>query len=208
MSLITLNEYKLAVGIPVTDTSKDAQVQQALDWATDVIRLYTGRDFDADPVTETRTFAYDGSGFLDIDDASAVTAVSVNNRTVSPQYYVLGPDNGGHDGIYAWIENLPHYEQFHSAFEMGFTRNEDRTGLGGGRPLRASVTGTFGFPDVPPAIKQAVVWITAAYVQQPGPFISESIEGYSRTTALPGSANTALPARAQEVLDLYVSPNL
>src|SRR5688500_5264382 len=87
--LLTLTEYKNYAGIPLTDATHDTQLSKLLAAASLAIRNYTDRSFNTTTVAETRPFVYDGSGFLDIDDATAITAVSMTFTMGDPQ--VLEP---------------------------------------------------------------------------------------------------------------------
>ena len=201
--LATLAEVKTAIGIPSANTQKDDQINQAITWASALIRKVTDRDFGTATVTEEREYLYDGSGFLEVDDLSDLTEVAINGGVIDLTLVALGPDRAP-DGVYYWIEGLPTSRPYGSP-EMGFTRNEDTLPSRILQaPARAQVSATFGWPTVPTAVKQAVIWTVANFIANPSPFISESIEGYSRTRALPAGADTALPARAVDVLGLYV----
>lgn len=202
-ALITRNEYKTLAG--VEGSAKDDKIDTLIPFVSDAVRKYTDRDFAAAPTTTTRTYRYDGSGYLDIDDVSSITAVTFQPGGSTPSFWTAQPDD---TPIYWWLE-LPSIRQ--PSPEMGFTRNEDLFGS----PLVASVavTGTFGWPGgtggVPGEVKMAAVWTLAAWIDNPLPYVSESIEGYSRTQALPAGIRDAIPQRAQSLLDLYQrSPTL
>jgi hypothetical protein len=106
--------------------------------------------------------------------------------------------------VFWWLD-LPLLERGRST-AMGFTRNEDIfLGQNSTAPFTVVVTGTFGWGGVTPGdIKMAAAWTLAAWLANPEPWITESIEGYSRTIAIPAqAAELAIPARARDLLDNY-----
>ena len=52
-ALLTLDELKLAFGIPLTDTTRDAQLQAMIDGYSDVIATLCNRTFAKETVEET-----------------------------------------------------------------------------------------------------------------------------------------------------------
>ena len=52
-ALLTLDELKLAFGIPLTDTTRDAQLQAMIDGYSDVIATMCNRTFAKEKVEET-----------------------------------------------------------------------------------------------------------------------------------------------------------
>lgn len=215
--LISLDEFRLAIGADSTDHRKDELYEQAIAYVSRTIINYTERDFGAPTVTQERTYEYDGSGYLDIDDASAVTAVKLtvpgaddlvlaadewrampNIRDDSPVfYYLLMP------GVYG-LAGSP---------EMGFTKNLDVYAAEGrwiALPPHAKVTGTWGWPVVPDDVKMAAIWTLQDWTSRPQGegLTAEAIEGWSRSWA--GRGNTgqvgaalALPNRARDILSFY-----
>src|SRR4051812_15866207 len=79
--LLTLSELRTARGDAPSDTSNDGRYTWMIPVASQLIRSYSGRDFGAAQITETRSFTYDGSGFLDIDDATSVQQVAIPDVT-------------------------------------------------------------------------------------------------------------------------------
>src|SRR3954470_10229168 len=106
--LLTLAEFKTYEGIPLSDTSNDTQSNALIKAASLAIRNFTGRDFVVGSVSEQRTFEYDGSGYLDIDDCQSVASVALS--------FTLGPDQIL-DPTYQWrpkpfnapVHNLAYY---------------------------------------------------------------------------------------------------
>ena len=195
---------RIATALGKTYSTLSATEQQrytdAAAEASAAVRAFVDRDFEvnnaADPAT-TRTFEYDGSGMLEINDAVEVTGISVAvpfAQTFTPEQWEARPFNGP---VYDYI-SLPSGIGLVSR-EMGFTRNLDRyEGPLRAEPTRVQVTARWGWPSVPANVQRAAVWTAINFIENPRPYISESIEGYSRTI---GPAPTeAIPERAQALL--------
>lgn len=203
MAIITLDDLKTALGIPLSNTTRDEQLTAAVNAASTAVLNYTDRDFGLGAVTEQRTYEYDGSGVLDIDDCTAVTAVTLsydNADTVLPTDQWRAQPYGS--GVITHI--LLPMGRYGGSPEMGFTRNLDvyaREGYASLVPTLAKVDATFGWPTVPNDVKQATIWIAAAMAEDVRPFISETIEGYSRTVG--PAPRQAIPARALDLLVPY-----
>lgn len=211
MALITDVEVKEALGLKPADTSKDSLIAQALPLAESAIQDFTNRTFAlnnaSDPATE-REFTGEEAGFTSIDDAvhGSVTAVSMVNvggvvTALAPLQYIVQP--GAREFPVAWY--LETYPMRRSSPEMGFARNEDvlyREGrLLGSDQFLLRITAKWGWPSIPGAVKQAAIWTTIAFMENPRPFVSEAIQGYSRTRE---AAIDAIPARARDLLGRYV----
>jgi len=212
--LLTLAEYRAAAGIDATDTRDDAKFSVWLPMVSAAIRNFTERDFGAPIVTESRTYEYDGSGFLDIDDASEITAVSVTYPlSESPTFldewsWAAKPPRRDDAPVYYYLE-LYGGSVFGSP-EMGFTRNLDvyaREYTGHVRTSRMTVTGTWGWPVVPADVKMAAVWTLQEWMARPSgdALTSEAIEGWSRSWGgrMNGGVALAIPARARDILIGY-----
>lgn len=201
--LVTLAEVKDLLGI--TDSSSDTRLGVAIDAASAAIRAYTERGIGLATVTTTKTYAYDNSGWLEIEDATAVTSVVLDGTALTVSLdYVLGPDRGyltpDAPLVYEWIELRPGMGQ--SPY-MGFERNLD-TLLIFGRRARFStveVTGDFGFPSVPWDVKQAALWTVVEFVTIPEPFSEGTINTYSFNQEK--AMTDAIPPRAKELLAPY-----
>lgn len=198
--LITLAEAKNG-GVKGTDPA----ILQAITHASDAIRAYTDRDFGTTAVTATRRYEYDGSGMLDIDDASSVTKVEMIYDWATyeiPTTEWRAQPYG--EGVYTYIFIPARWGIGSPA--MGFNRNADvlaAEGRLGTLLTLADVTGSFGWPVVPGDVKQATVWTTAGIRENPGNFIaSQAIEGYSR--GYTPSPVTAIPERAKDMLAPYM----
>jgi hypothetical protein len=219
-NLITLTELKTALAIDLTDTRKDSQYNQMIPWASAAVVNFAERDFGTPSVTEERTYAYDGSGYLDIDDASVVTAVKqvvpfgtdiildVNSWTALPYLRDDSP-------VFYYI--MLGHTYYLGSPEMGFTRNldvyyRDRQGMSG-NPSTMKVTGTWGWPVVPDDVKLATIWTITDWTAKGAAgegLTSEAIEGYSRSWGnKQGGATTllAIPNRARDLLARYAKIN-
>ena len=211
MALITDVEVKEALGLKPGDTSKDSLIAQVLPLAESAIQDFTNRTFQvndpADPA-ETRDFVGEEAGFTSIDDAvhGTITAVSTVGAggVVTPLQalqYLVQPAAG--EFPVAWY--IETYPLRRTSPEMGFARNEDvlyREGrLLSTEQFLVRVTAKWGWPEIPGAVKQAAIWTAIAFMENPRPFVSEAIQGYSRTRE---AAIDAIPARARDLLGRYV----
>lgn len=206
--LITLEELKAALGIPASMTADHDNLNRIIDAASAAVSVYTDRDFASPLVTEQRTFEYDGGGHLDIDDASAVTAVTTSfagfDNLIPADLWRAQPYGS------PVLNELLLPTVYGPSPEMGFTRNFDvlyREGRFTTLPLLVKVDATWGWPVVPEDVKQAVIWTAASMKEQPTPYVQESIEGYSRSTNIRAPA-TALPDRAKDLLAPYMRINV
>lgn len=172
--------------------------------ASAAVRAYSDRDFtlNAGSLASVRTFEYDDSGYIDIDDAQAVTGVVVSfsygaSLTLSTYQWQAYPYNAA---IKTSI--LVYYPEFFpGSREMGFTYNLDRYEGTIGPPPTLDVTAVWGWPAIPEDVQQATVWTAAAFAEDARQITSESIEGFSRSMNV--LAPTALPLRARDLLDQY-----
>ena len=214
--LITRDELKSILGIDPTDTRKDAQYDEVIPLASQAIRTFTGRDFATATVTESRNFEYDGSGFLDIDDAADITTVefivphAANLALDSDQWYAAPPRRDD-SPVYDYIVLV---SPSGSNPYMGFERNLDvlyEEGRLPGVTRTAVVTGTWGWPEVPGDVKLAAAWTIKSWTDTPegdDNLSAEAIEGFSRSWGNRTAATTALaiPNRARDLLAAYQKP--
>ena len=203
--LLTLADYKSIAG--VTGTSKDTQIAAVIPAASQAIRSYTDRDFGSAEATEDRDYLYDWSGFLNIDDASAVNSVQLAGSTLGSNVYLAQPAGGP---VYTWIE-LP---QRGLSPEMGFTYNLDVfLRERGTQAVTVTVNADWGWPVVPADVKLAAVWTVSEFMREASPsgaVASESVAEVARSYALAQAQGKpeAIPGRAREVLDQYRKLNL
>jgi hypothetical protein len=208
-NLITRDELKAALGIPANQTADHPNLDRIIAASSAAVEVWTDRDFGASLVTEQRTYEYDGSGYLDIDDAAAVTAVTTSfagTDSLVPSDLWRAQPYGAPvltelllPGFYGGVSP-----------EMGFARNMDvlaREGRLQTLPLLVKVDATWGWPIVPEDVKQAVIWTAASMKEQPTPYVQESIEGYSRSTNI-RAPSTSLPDRAKDLLAPYMRMNV
>lgn len=201
--LITLDRFKVALGATGVDAVEDSKRAQAIRGASAVVRSYAGRKFEvATGMYSDRSFDYDGSGIVDIDDALSVISVSINSgfatiRTLPVNEYTLQPMNGV---VTEWILMSANAYGIASP-QMGFTWNADTYDGFFNSPVIVTVTADWGYAQIPEDVQQATIWVAANILENPRPYISESIEGYARSV---GPAQTdAIPERAKEILAPY-----
>lgn len=211
--LLTRDELKTILGVDITDSRKDAQYDQVIPLASQAIRTFTGRDFGSDEITEARNFEYDGSGFLDIDDATDITQVEFivphsTNIVLDDDQWYPAPPRRDDSPVYDWIiltspGGVNPY--------MGFERNADLLFEEGRLPSvtrTAVVTGTWGWPDVPGDVKLATAWTINSWTTAPegdDNLSAEAIEGFSRSwgNRVGGTTALAIPNRSRDLLAAY-----
>ena len=198
--LIKLETLKDALSIPYSDKTRDVRLEQAIKNASSAIRSYTDRDFGTLTVTETRSFLYDGSGTLEIDDcvAGSITAVAVGGTSVSNTEYLGQPDRRSPVHYWMLLTKTGGVNR-----QMGFERGLDTfqgfsTSLLG---TTVAITATWGWPVVPDDVQQAVIYTASAMAESPKPYVAQNFENYSVQMATP--MNDAIPARAKALLDPY-----
>lgn len=213
MALIDLPTYKTLLGVTATDN--DAQVTALLDAASLAVTTYTGRDFEANTgISSPRTYNYDDSNMLDIDDCTAVSTVTVNipnadDYVMDPNEYTAMPGNG--NPVYYYLLLHGGRYLFGISPEMGFARNLDQYPAYRFAPPTITVTATWGWPEVPADVQLATA-LTIQGIVTTGPqgnegLSSEAIEGWSRSWGSRGGASAspmlAIPNRARDLLANY-----
>lgn len=212
--LVTLTALKAATGEhpdPTLPSPKDASYLSAIEGASALIRAYTGLRLELTTgIATARSFEYDGSGYLDIDECTAITGISqtagyswatpveLTTDTWSAQPY--------NEPVKRWLR-LPEMNYGMSP-EMGFKWNLDTVyDRYPARPNVLSITATWGWPEFPVDIQRAAIWTALALAESPKEYQQESISDYSRTRAQ-GVLNEPIPERAQIALAHYVIPRV
>jgi hypothetical protein len=158
MAYLTRDEFKSAVEI--ADTHDDADIDRALEAASDVIDRFCGRSFvPLDSTSSARVFDAYQTDRLQVGDVSTVSEVAEDvalNGTFSQilpssvwQLYPLNIGQPGVDGQYTEIRIRPYsgYE-----FVVG---------------VQVRVTGLWGFGAVPATVEQACLILANRYFQRP-----------------------------------------
>jgi hypothetical protein len=211
--LLTVDELKEFLGIQPSDTRKDAQYETLIPAVTRLILNYTERDFASPLIVETRVFEYDGSGYLDIDDANTVSSVSYSVPSlpdIAIENWTAHPLRSDDHPVYTYLM-LPTLGYWGVSPEMGFERNFDVLAAEGRWPTGATanvnVTAQWGWPDVPEDVKLAASWTVKDWTTSPPSegVTAESIADYSRSYGRAGGdmIGLALPARVRDILAGY-----
>lgn len=207
--LITVPELRVSLAIPATDVDddRDARLAQAIKGASAAVRTYCDRDFGGTPTAAQRQYEWDNSGFVDIDDAVAVTGVTYSiggfDTLIAANQWRAEPF--GYP-VFTYIVMPPISGMLFSP-AMGFNQNldvlyKDRGFVGLGPIVK--VDGTWGWPATPDDVKQATIWVAAQMAQDPNAYASESIANYSRASLIRGIVPEAIPERARDLLAPYV----
>jgi hypothetical protein len=213
--LVTLTEVKEILGRDPLDTRDDAKFTALIPMVSAAIRAYTERDFGSAVVTEERIFPYDGSGYLDVDDAASISEIRLvvpNSTDVILSDWTAMPARRDDAPVFNYVLIGPR-NYFLGSPEMGFTRNLDvyyaERGYGYSAPSMVKVTGTWGWPIVPPDVKLAAVWTLQDWTSKAAAegLTAEAIEGYSRSWGSRStggvSASVAIPQRVRDLLAAY-----
>lgn len=209
--LVPLPRMKRALDIDPTDSSHDVKILEKLAAASRAVLNYTDRDFGSPNITETRTYLYDGSGVLDIDDASAVTSATVNypgaTSVVLTTLDWFAQPFDKPLGIYEWLQVPENLYGIPVSPQMGFNRNLDQYRPLATQPTTISVNATFGWPYVPEDVVQATEWAAADFIKRPDADLqAHAIEGFSESFIAPRAGTgpeLALPAQSKDLLDFY-----
>jgi hypothetical protein len=192
MSYATLAEFKSSIGI--TDSTDDTALQSVLDSADQLINNYVDTKVGFGVTSsQTRYYTADRFDFVLTDPIVSVSqlATDINGDGTYSQVwtsndYILAPRNAALDSRpYTEIDTSP-FSNADYSFPVGY--------------LEVKVTGVFGWPSVPAAVKQAAliqagaIWASrsAAF----GIIGSESLGGVMRMSA-------ALHPEARVLLDPY-----
>lgn len=210
--LLSVDELRLALGIDPSDHSQDERYEQAIAFASRIIINYTERDFGAPLVTEQRVYEYDGSGYLDIDDATAISGVALTvpnatDRILAADEWRPMPNRRDDSPVFYYIA-MPGIYGLPGSPEMGFLYNLDvyaRDGRWIALPPHAKVSGTWGWPAVPEDVKRAAILVIGSLFAQDSNKQSESIANYSYTLS-PYSvgAEVALSGPVKDLLAPYM----
>ena len=179
--------------------------------ASSTVRKFTDRKFEIATGTPTeRTFEYDGSGFLEIDDAATIVGLSTDAGYPAATY-PLSSDEWTAQPHREQAEDEPYYYLLVHALrlpmspEMGFERNLDSLGASYKPPI-VTVTADWGWEVIPEDVKYAAaLTVENSVVKPPSDNLqSEAIAGYSRTWAVAAQNQLlSIPNRARDILINY-----
>lgn len=206
--MVALAKYKRAIG--ETSSDNDEMHQEALDDAAVAVANYSDRDLGVAVVEEDRTYPYDNSGYIEIDDAAVVNSVRFENGTALADTAWEALAEGPAGVPYSYILMAPARG---GSPEMGFTRNLDTLAPYLLTPeTRIVVNAEFGWLTVPLDIQRAVIWTAQSYEamtgSDAGALSSHSVAEVSKAYVFQpqGSGaeeNSDLPAKAKAILDNY-----
>lgn len=210
MALVSLAKYKRAIG--ETDGANDTLHTEALDDASQAVLDWTDRDFGVTPVVATRSYPYDGSGFLEIDDATTINSVTFAGAVITPPRYKARSEGPALTyGVVSYLE-LPPFST--ESGEMGFMNNLDVYLTRYGpvyREVDVVINAAWGFTPVPGSVERAVIITAAAYEADEGrsavglaaKSVAEVAESYVQSEAAGRAGDDPLPKRAQSLLAPY-----
>jgi hypothetical protein len=192
MSYATLAEFKSSIGI--TDSTDDTPLQSCLDAADQLINNYVDTKVGfGQTASQTRYYTADRFDFVLTDPIVSVSqlATDINGDGTYSQVwtsndYILAPRNAALDSRpYTEIDTSP-FSNADYNFPVGY--------------LEVKVTGVFGWPSVPAAVKQAaLIQAGAIWSSRTAPFGvigSQDLGGVLRMSA-------ALHPEARILLEPY-----
>lgn len=192
MSYATLAEFKSSIGI--TDTTDDTPLQSCLDAADQLINNYVDTKVGFGVTSsQTRYYTAERYDFVLTDPIVTVTSLATDvngdgtySQVWSANDYVLAPRNAALDSRpYTEIDTSP-FSNADYNFPIGY--------------LEVKVVGTFGWPSVPAAVKQAaLIQAGAIWSSRTAPFGvigSQDLGGVLRMSA-------ALHPEARVLLEPY-----
>lgn len=145
-----LANWKAAVGIPSTDSSKDALGGLLLDASSEAINNYTRRTFT--PATATKVFYYvPAAPELNVDDLLSITSVTVGSTLLTTDQYEKYPPT--------LSDEYPHYMKL-VRLEGGYPvawGSQYATG-----PRKITIVGSWGYAATVPQPIQLACQIMAA----------------------------------------------
>ena len=158
MAYLTRDEFKSA--IEIADTADDADIDRALEAASEVIDRFCGRSFVPLGVAgEVRYFDAYQSDRLQVGDVASVSEVAQDSAadgtfalilpSTAWQLYPLNVGQPGVDGQYTEIRIRPYSGYF---FVVG---------------AQVRITGAWGFGEVPSVVEQACLLLANRYFQRP-----------------------------------------
>jgi hypothetical protein len=193
MSYATLAEFKSAIGIASTDTADDTPLQSVLDATDALIDLYTDRKQGFGTATETRYYNATEFEYAMVDDLVSITTLTTddNGDGTYPTTWTAGTDYNLAPGNAA-LDGWPYTQiDVSVTYPRNFPKNVYRG---------VKVVGVFGWPAVPPAVKQAaLIQAGAVWSSRTSPF------GVIGSADLGGilRQNRALHPEAQVLLEAY-----
>jgi len=163
-ALVTLDDARGFLSLADTDTNEDEALVQLIEAASLAIMSWTTRQF-APATNETRTFDYDGSGFLnladnDLREVTSVTIGTTHPHVLEPREYALRPKPAKH-GVHTFIEfrhrgHHPHPRPHLYGLDFVGDPVDD---LG----TEVTITGSWGFAAVPRDVRMATMMQVAAW---------------------------------------------
>ncbi len=141
MAYTTTDIVSAALGLDSTDTTRDTEIQAAIDAAEDMIDKHCGRTFSLAASASARTFVPDGSGCLVVDDIGSTTGLVVETGTRGSSTWTATTD----------FESTP----LNAIAKGRPITGLDYFGTWGGPYSRVRVTAKWGWPTVPKAVSQA-----------------------------------------------------
>src|SRR3712207_1644274 len=84
---------------------KEPQLERLINAYSRAIRHYTGRQFKPKQDGDTKSYAYDGEGYLNLEpyEARAITSVTIESAAVAAGEWRAMPFEKTEEGTYLWL---------------------------------------------------------------------------------------------------------
>jgi hypothetical protein len=177
-----------------TTTSQDNLLTLLINTKSEAIRDWTQREFTTS--TQTRTFDYDGSGYMSLAPYELRTATSITvtedngtSTVLTASDYRLDPPGKTQQSTYLNLEIDP--QLFPTSEPFG---------------LEVAIAGDWGMAAVPAAAEEACLVAVDDGFRNPGGFSSFAVGPYSagEDISLPGRPLSGLPPRSRSLLRPFV----
>lgn len=141
--------FKRRMGIPDSDTTRDADIEDALTAATDAINQWTGRQFNQSSAATERIYASGISG-VDTDDFWTTEGLEIGGTAYASTTYALEPVNGTRNGVAGWPYSRITYATYgHPVY------------VGGLVVTSITVKAQWGWADIPAGVRSACLLLAA-----------------------------------------------
>lgn len=159
-----LEELKSRLGI--TDSADDYEAQIAIQAVSGWINDYVGRHFNR--VTETRTYRPTDIWVLDIDDLVSVTALNIdrNGDGIFEEPWVQGADYQLRLGRGLYNVNATGFPRPYKQVQVIQAGRLFPFVFPWGHLDRVQITGTWGWPLVPPPVVQSALTLSAQWLKE------------------------------------------
>jgi hypothetical protein len=186
---VDIQDVKRAHGIPMSNTVWDEELAGWLEEACDLVEDYANREFTRSDEAEARVF--------DLGPHAATRVVLIGDLSDEPSGVSLLNESGDTRHTFDVPNDLVMLPRVRRRSWEPYTMLQVRSGIALNDCDSIQVTGVWGFPQIPPRVKQATVETLREWLRGTQGFTSgapDDVEPGVRVSsrALPGSAKRML----------------